>query len=233
MTVTGGPADTGPRQFGEGTLSRAAALIYNLLAVELLFLLTAVPGLVPLLLLDRHPSNLPLFAAGAIPVGPALGAALYALHHRGRDATELRPAAAFWRGYRLNALPVLRIWLPWLVFGTIVGINLAYLSAADVPGWWGALLVAIALAATLWMANALVVTSLFTFRTVDVARLGRYFLGRTPGVTVGNGALLVVAVGATVLTSEVVVLLLTSVLVLAMLRIAQPMIDQTRKEFVA
>lgn len=228
-----GSAGAGPRQFGEGTLSRATALIYNLLVVELLFLLTAVPGLLPLLLLERHPSNLPLFAAGALPAGPALSAALYALHHRGRDATELRPAAAFWRGYRLNALPVLRIWLPWLVFLTIVGINLGYFGAAGVPGWWAVVLVAVALVATLWMANALVITSLFTFRTVDIARLARYFLGRTPSVAVGNGCLLIVAVGVTVLTFEVVVLLLAAVLVLALLRIAQPMLVQVREDFVA
>lgn len=228
-----GAAGAGPRQFGEGPLGRASALIYNLLVVELFFLLTAVPGLLPLLLLERHPSNLPLFAAGALPVGPALSAAVYALHRRSRDMTDLQPATAFWRGYRLNALPVLRLWLPWLAFLTIIGINLGYFGAADVPGWWAALLVAVALAATLWMANALVITSLFTFRTIDVAKLAQYFLGRTPSVTVGNGCVLIVAVGITVVTFEVVVLLLAALLVLAMLRIAQPMITQVREDFVA
>lgn len=221
------------RQFGEGPLSRATALVYNLLVVELLLLLTAVPGLVPLLLLDRDASNLPLAAACLLPLGPALAAALYALRHRSRDTTDLRPAAAFWRGYRLNALPVLWIWVPWLVFLTIVGFNLAYFTAANLPGWWAALLAAVAVAVTLWAANALVVTSLFEFRVVDVARLARYFLGRTPGVTVGNLCLLVVAGAVTVLTSEAVLVLLASVLTLAFLRMSQPMVDLIRKDFTA
>ena len=49
----------------------------------------------------------------------------------------------------------------------------------------------IAVAATLWLVNALVITSLFAFRTVDVARLAAYFLGRTPLVTLGNAGVLI------------------------------------------
>lgn len=230
--TVGEPAGAG-RQFGSGPFSRATSLIYNLLVVELLFLLTAVPILLPLMFLRRDASNLPLFAVGAIPLGPAFSAALYALRHRGRDATELRPTTAFWRGYRLNALPVLGVWLPWLALSTVVGINLAYFTVANVPGWWAGLLVAVAAVATLWMVNALVTTSLFTFRVIDVARLARHFLGRTPGVTVGNACLLIVAVAVTVLFSEVVLMLLASVLALGFLRTAQPMIGQIEREFTA
>lgn len=219
------------RQFGEGPLSRATALVYNLLVVELLFLLTAVPTLLPVLLLDRDPSNLPLVAAGALPLGPALAAALYALRHRGRDATDLRPASAFWRGYRLNAFPVLRLWLPFLVFLTIAGINFGYFAAANVPDWWAPLLAGVVAVVTLWMANALVITALFTFRAVDVARLARHFLGRTPGVTIGNACLLIVVAGGTVLTSEAVLALVASPLLLAFLGVARPMIGQIREDF--
>ena len=56
------------REFGAGPRSRAAALVYALLVVELLFLVTTAPGLVLLVLLDRHPSNIPLAAACALPL---------------------------------------------------------------------------------------------------------------------------------------------------------------------
>src|SRR4051812_29804719 len=62
------------RQFGVGPLARAAAFVHTLLVVELLLLATTVPGLVPLVLLDRDASNVPLAAACALPLGPAVSA---------------------------------------------------------------------------------------------------------------------------------------------------------------
>lgn len=220
-------------QFGAGPLSRIAALVYTLLVVEGLLLVATLPGLVPLVLLDRDASNVPLAAACALPLGPALSAAVYALHRRSRDITDLRPAAAFWRGYRMNVLDVLRMWVPWLLLLTVIGVSLANFSAARVPGWWAALLVVIAAAATLWVANALVIASLFAFRARDVARLAAYFLGHRPGVTLGNAGLVILAGGVTYLTSEAVVALLGSVLAMLLLQTCRPMIVEVTEEFVA
>jgi hypothetical protein len=221
------------RAFGEGPLARVAALIYTLLVVELLFLLTTVPGLAGLMLLDRDASNVFLAAVCAVPVGPALSAALYALHRRSRDLTELKPAAAFWRGYRLNLRAALAMWIPWLVWMAILAVNLANFGAAAVPGWWAGLLALVAVAATLWVSNALVITSLFTFRATDVARLAAYFLARTPGVTLGTAGLVIAAAGVTLVWSEAVLALLGSVLALALLRTARPMISDVQREFTA
>jgi hypothetical protein len=222
------------RQFGEGPLSRVAALVYTLLVVEILFLVATVPGLVPLILLDRDASNIPLAAICALPLGPAISAALYALRHLPpSDLTDLKPAAAFWRGYKANVGGVLKVWVPLLAWLTIVAINLANFSAANVPGWWAILLGIVAAAAILWGVNALVITSLFAFRVIDVARLAAYFLVRTKGVTVGNAGLVLVAAGVTVFTSEAVLALLGSVLAIALLKTCRPMIDEIRKEFTA
>jgi uncharacterized membrane protein YesL len=217
--------------FGTGPLSRAAALVYTLLVVEFMFLLTAAPGLVLLVLLERDASNIPLAAVCALPLGPALAAALYAMHHRSRDLTELSPASAFWRGYRANARGALQIWVPWLALLTIIGVNLANFAAAAVPGWWAVLLVLIAVAATLWTADALVITSLFAFRVRDVARLSVYFLVRAPGVTVGLACLLFLAAGVTVVTSEAVLMLLGSVFAAAVVVTCRPMVAEIRREF--
>jgi uncharacterized membrane protein YesL len=221
------------RHFGNGPLSQGAAFIYTLLAVELLLLLTTLPGLVPLVLLVADSSNIPLFAACALPLGPALSAALYALRHRSDDITELHPAAAFWRGYRLNFLASLRIWVPCLAWLTVIGMSLANFDAAGVPGWWAGLLIAIGIVATLWLGNALVITSLFAFRTIDVARLALLFLARTPGVTLGNACLLVLTGLLTAATSEVAVALLGSVFALVLLLTSRPMITKIKEEFTA
>lgn len=195
-------------RWGEGTLARVSALVYTMLVVEFCFLLTTLPGLIPLVLLERDPSNLPLVALCLVPLGPALSAVLFALRHRSRDLTDLHPAAAFWRGYRLNLGPVLRLWVPWLVAMTIIAVNLAYFDVSGLPGWWAVLLVIVAVGVTLWVINALVITSLFAFRARDVARLAAHFLARTFGATAGNACLLIVAVGVVFYASEAVLVLL-------------------------
>ncbi|WP_433308459.1 DUF624 domain-containing protein [Micromonospora sp. CA-269861] len=228
----GGAAQTW-RQFGDGPLSRITSRVYILLVVELLLLLTTVPALLPLLLLGRDPSNLPLVALFLVPVGPAISAALYAVRHQRTDLTDLRPAALFWRGYRANVFGVLRIWVPTLLWLTVLAVNLAYRGAVGLASWWAVPLVLIGVGVTLGAANALVITSLFDFRTRDVLRLAVHFLVRTPGVPVGNALLLAAAAGITAVFSEAVLMLFASVAVLAFLRISDPMIHLIRKEFVA
>jgi len=228
-----GGASGSHRQFGEGPLARAAALVYTLLVVEVMLLVASVPGLAVLVLLDRDASNLPLVAACALPLGPALSAALYALRHRSRDLGDLRPAIAFWRGYRVNLGGALLVWVPWLAWMTVVAVNLTHLAAAGVPRWWAVLLVVVAAAATLAEVNALVITSLFAFRVADVVRLAVTHLVRSPGVTLGTAGLVVVAAAVTALSSEAVLALLGSVLAAALLRTSGPMVDAIRREFTA
>jgi hypothetical protein len=221
------------REFGEGPLARVTALIYSLLVVELLLLLTTLPGLLPLVLLAPDASNAPLVALFAIPFGPAVSAAVFALHHHRGDLTDLRPFGRFWRGYRLNAAGVLRIWIPYLIGMTVIAVNLAHPESAGVPGWWAVALVLIALVANLWVMNALVITSLYAFRARDVARLAGYFLARTKGVALGNAGLLAIATGITYVTSEAVVALLGSVLAFGLLVTDRPLIAVVRTEFTA
>lgn len=225
-------ADTA-RQFGEGPLARVTAPIYSLLVLDLLLLAATVPTLVALVVLARDASNAPLAVACALPVGPALSAAFYALRHRSRDLTDLHPAAAFWRGYKMNVGGVLRLWVPYLAAMAVVAENLAHARAAGVPGWWRALLVVLAVAATLWMLNALMITSLFSFRTSDVARLAAYFLGRTRGVTVGNFGVLIAAALVVGLSSEAVLALFGVLFAAVLLHVCSPMTAQVEKDFTA
>lgn len=224
---------TAGRRFGEGPLSRACALVYTLLVVEVLLLVTTVPGLAGLVLLDRDAANLPLAAACALPAGPALSAALYALRHRRADLTDLHPAAAFWRGYRLNLLGALKIWVPALAWLTVIGSTLANFGAAGVPGWWAVLLVVVAAAVALWTVTALVVASLFAFRTRDVARLAVYLLLRFPRVALGDACLLVVAAGVTLAATEAATLLSASALAALLLLNHRPVIAEIREKFTA
>lgn len=209
-------------RFGTGLLSQAAAFAYHLIVVEVLLLVTAGPGLAVLVLLDRDPSNLPLAALCALPAGPALSAALYALHHRRLDLADLRPAAVFRHGYRLNARGALQVWAIWLA---VLTLNLAHLGATGLAG--PVLLIGV----TLWMLNGLVITSLFEFRTRDVARLAAYTLIRTPPVTLANACLVIVVLAGILLFSEAGLAPAGSLLVLVLLANSRKLIAVVRTEF--
>jgi uncharacterized membrane protein YesL len=231
MTATETGRRSGPEGFGSGPLARAAALIHTLLVVQVLFLLTGAPGLVVLVLLDREPGNIPLVAACAAPVGPAASAALYALRRRGHDLTELTPTRDFLRGYRMNAAATLKLWLPWLAWSAVLGINLAHPQQSGVPPWWRTALVALAVTAALWQVNALVITSLFAFRARDTARLAAYFLLRRPRVTLGAAGTGVLAGAVIVLTSEAVLALVAVVFLAFLLHACRPMCAEIEERF--
>jgi hypothetical protein len=221
----------GRREFGQGPLARAVSFVYTVLVVEGLVVVATLPALILLMLLDRDASNLPLAALFSVPLAPAASAALYTLHHRRSDLTDLRPATAFWRGYRANLGPVLRLWVPWLAWMAVVAMILANFSDAGIPAWWAGLLVVLAVAAALWVANALVITSLFAFRSRDVGRLSVYFLWRTPNVTLANASLLVVAGGLTLLWSEAVLVLFAAPFAVALVASTRPMVAQIQEHF--
>ncbi|MDF3140139.1 MULTISPECIES: hypothetical protein [unclassified Streptomyces] len=219
--------------FGAGVLSRAVALIHTLVTVEALLLLAAAPGLAGLLLLGPDPANLPLAAVCLLPLGPALSAALYALHHRSRDLTDLHPARTYARGWRLNALPALKLWTPLLAWLTVIAFTLTHFWATGLPGWWAVLLGAIGAGSLLWGAHALVLTSLFAFRSRDTARLAAYFLLRHGRATLGAGSLLVLVAASTALLTEALPALLAAPLLLSLLHSSRPVIAETQEDYTA
>lgn len=219
--------------FGTGVLSRGAALVHTLLTVEALVLGSAAPGLAGLFLLGPDPANLPLAALCLLPLGPAASAALYALHHRSRDLTELHPARVYARGWRLNAVPALRLWTPLLLWLTVIAFTLTHFSATGLPRWWAALLALIGVASLLWGAHALLLTSLFTFGARDTARLAAYFLARHAKVTLAAASLLVLAAGLTALLTEALPALLAAPLLLSLLHAGRPVIAETEEDFTA
>jgi hypothetical protein len=95
------------------------------------------------------------------------------------------------------------------------------------------LLVVIAAVGTLWLANAMVITSLFAFRVVDVARLAAYFLGKTPLVALGNARVLIAGALVTAFGTEPVAMLFVTVGCLALLISCRPMIEQVKERFTA
>lgn len=230
MSSGGGPREGAGREFGEGVLGRATAVVYWYLIVEVLLVVAVLPGALVSLFLARTPGNAVLFALCLVPVGPAVSAALFALRDRTK-AEGLTPASSFWRGYRLNWADALKVWVPGLVAGVVILLGLANVGTGGVPGWYAGALVVIGVGLVLWMVNALVIVSFFGFRTRDTARLAAHFLGARPLVTLGSLSLLVLAGGIVVLTTEAVFGLLAAVWLALVLRNARPLLADVEKRF--
>lgn len=226
------PDRSSARDPGDGVLGRGAGTIYWFLVVGLLLAVATLPGALPLLLLDRSTSNLPLVALCLVPVGPAVSAGLFAFRDR-YQAETLKPMHSFIRGYRLNAADILKLWIPALAVETIIAISLANLDQAGVPGGYGGVLVVLAAMIAVWAGLALVISSFFALRTRDVARLGVYYLAKTPLVALGVLATLVVAAGIVYFTFDAVLVLFGSVLVWMLMRSSEAMVSHVEETFIA
>jgi len=217
---------------GEGPLIRITGGLYWLAIVTLLLALTALPTVVIVFLLDRSASNLPFVALAAIPLGPALSAALYATRARA-GADDLTPTRSFWHGYRINWADVLRVWAPALVVLGVIGYLLGNVTAAGLSEVYVAVLTGIAALVAVWAMHATAISSFFGFRTRDVARLSVYYLARKPGASFGVLALLVIALGIVWFTSDVVLVAVGGIWVELWYRLGLPMLDDVRARFTA
>jgi hypothetical protein len=218
----------GPKDFGEGPLSLIAAFVYTLLVVEVMLVVAGLPTLVLYFLFAR---DILVGALCAIPLGPALSAAVHALHHRRADITNLNPARQFWHGYRINWRAVLPPWLIGVAWLAIIGLILLNFGTSGVPLWWGGLLALVSVAVLLWLTNALIISSLFTFRTRDLLQLAWEMLARTPVVALGNFGVLAAAIALAIFAAEAVVVALGSLLVLVLVTTSRPMIEYVTAEF--
>lgn len=195
-----------------GLLSRATALIYRYLVLELLMLVTLAPTMIALVLLEADSSNIPLFALALIPVAPALSAGLYALRAWDIDP-DLQPARHYLRGYRLNVMDVLRWWVPLLLLATVLGVSLTNLAAVPGGSLLRPVLAVISVLALVWGHHMLLITAVFAFRTRDAARIAVVEIGRRWKVSLGAISLALVALGLAYLTFDVVPALLASLFV--------------------
>lgn len=203
--------------------------------VEALLLVTCAPGLVlallaPLALRTPDAGSVLLVALALVPAGPAASAAIFAWR-RFDDDPDHGAAHSFWRGYRLNAVDALRLWLPTLVVAAALAVVLTRLGSMDLAVVVAILVGVVAVVVTAWAAHALVVASVFSFRARDIARIAAYFVFAKPLVSLG--AVLLAGVGlAVAAVGGWVLVLLGSLLTYLLARNARPLVAEVMRRFV-
>ncbi|UZN02699.1 glycosyl transferase [Cellulomonas sp. S1-8] len=219
-------------ELGSGPLSRGAAVVLWFFVVCGLTVLTGGLPLVLVPFLSDDAGNLWIVALLALPMGPALAAAMFAWRRYSAEP-DLRPATHFWRGYRLNALDVLRWWTPLVLALAVIGFSLAHLGAAGVPSGYGIVLVVIAVALMLWAVIALALSSRLSLRTRDVARLSAYYLAAKPLVTLGALSLLVLGAGIVFVISDWALVMASGLIAFAVVTTTEPVVRDATARFTA
>lgn len=219
-------------ELGTGPLGRVTSAIYWWLVVGLLFVLVTAPGTIPMLFLEQHISNAPLFALFLLPVGPALSALLFAMARR-EEAEDVTPAAHFLRGYRMNALDVLLLWVPASVVLTILAINLGFREATGMGDWYPVVVMVLMVAVLTWLLTAVVIASLFSFRNRDTARLTVGLLAKRPLVVLGVVGVIAIAGLVVVLAFDAVLVLMAPLMAVLLLSVTRPLQDDIGEHFLA
>lgn len=203
----------------------------RLLVVGVLFALAVSPSVLLAALRGPGAAGTAFVALALVFVGPAFSAAAFALGDRAQDE-GLGPVAAFARGYRINAVDALVLWVPSMA--VLAGLALLTVSAAGTgPAWATGVAIGVAVLLLLWLVQATVIASFFAFRARDTARLGLYFLGRLPRSTLLVLVAIVLAGAVGWLMSPAVLALFGVLWVAAVLRVDRPVLAETRQRFVA
>lgn len=217
----------------EGVLTRTTNGVYRHMALALWLIVLCTPSVAIVMMLAPVASNAMLFVWAQLPVAPALAAGLYSVR-RWRQEGDGSPFALFATGLRVNALDVLRWWVPALAVGSILAFNIYSGWAVDALGA-AARPVSIVLAVVLILVcgHALVLTSAFTFRTRDVARIAVHLLAAQWRTTLALVSLLIVAGAVTYLGSEAVLVLSAWAFVSVLELISRPTLTAIKVRFTA
>lgn len=216
--------------FGSGTLTRAAAFVYWHLIVGILLCAGSLPTVVLLFFLDRSPGNVALVPLAGLLMAPTLSAGLYAMRDRPR-APSLAPAASFWRGLRSGWADALRAWTAPMAALSVIAFAIVSLDAAGIPAAYAGVLLTIGLIVVLWAINALVIATVFSFRTGDTLRLAVHYIGRRLVVTVGAIALIVVAVALVAMATEAVLWLAQVIWISYLAFVTRPLVADVTARF--
>lgn len=220
-----------PSRRPRGLFTELTEGVYWFLAIDVMLVLSAVPTILLWTLLAPGPLSSVLFVIAALPLLPAITAALYACR-AWRDDQELIPARQFLRGYRLNALDSLRVGTPPLLVLSLAAFNLTYADAAG-TSFLNVVFLVLGAAALLMLARALSIVSRFSFRTRDVFRLTAFTLLVKPLSTLALVSLGVLTLGIIVLIGEFLLLVTASLLVFALWASERPVAQLLTERFIS
>ncbi len=232
MTTATGHQKPGGVPRKAGFLTRISNAVYCHLGLALCLALLCGPTLLVLTFLAPSATNTPLFVLAQLPVAPAMAAGLYAVR-AWRAGADVAPFALFAKGLQLNTVDVLKWWVPALGVLSVLAVNIGF--DVEMPGRAGLQVVNLVLAVMLVLAcgHALVISSAFSFRVIDIARLALFLLGQGWRLTLLFISMLIVATAIVVAGSDMVLLVSLWAFVSLLELASRPTLNLIARKFTA
>lgn len=220
---------TPPRR-SRGLFTEITEAVYWFLVIDVMLVLASAPTIVVWALIARGELNALLFTIAALPLLPAISAALYTWRVRSTD-DELVPARRFLHGYRVNLRDSLMAGVPALLVLGLLLFNIAHGGAAGTRAL-NAVFLVLAVLVLLVLTRALSIVSAFSFRTIDVFRLTAFTLLTKPLSTLALISLGVLTLGLMVVVGEFLLLVTASLLTFALWASEKPVSQLLTERFV-
>ncbi|RMI13786.1 DUF624 domain-containing protein [Cellulomonas triticagri] len=231
-TGAAGRGDEVGDEVGDGPFGRAVTAFAWGAALTALLTAANLPLVAAALLLRPEPSLAWLVALAAVPLGPALAAALYAVreHYVAPGVPVLR---AFGRGYLRNWRDAAVLWVPACLVGVVVTTVGVGGRAAGVPPLVTGLALGTAVLLAVVTLHALALRTFYRLRSLDAVQAAVYYLGTRRLASLGVLLLVVGAVVVAAAASDALLVLLGGAWVWAWYRASAATLRDAGARFLA
>ncbi|MGV8882568.1 MAG: DUF624 domain-containing protein [Rhodoglobus sp.] len=192
--------------------------------------IACLPTVLLSVFLQPAPSLAWLIAVGMVPIGPALCAAVYAARSRITDP-DLTVARSFWRGYRINWVDALKLWVPTILVVSVIGFVVTEGGNAGLPALYRGALLGFAALLIVGTLHALALAATFRFSFAELLQLAAYSLAKRWGVSLGLLGLVCAAVVVAGYVSDLALAALSGLWVWVYSRLLVRPLDDIRERF--
>ncbi|WP_078381659.1 DUF624 domain-containing protein [Sutcliffiella halmapala] len=221
------------KEFGQGILFTFTNYVYWISLTNIYFILANIVFLFFFMTLTPTFSNIILYFLALIPSGPAISGILYSMGKLIHEK-ELSPTKDFLYGYKTKVKSTLFLWSQILLIYFILLVDLQYLrqSASDTNQVLSIVIFILMIVGVMVCINALTINSHFNFRLRDIWKLSMYYCFNKVKCTLGNFFILFLVGVATVITTNFLILFVSSIVAYLILLNQQEMLEDVKKNFV-
>ncbi|WEG11875.1 YesL family protein [Pullulanibacillus sp. KACC 23026] len=221
------------KEFGSGPFFTITNHIYGFLLTSVSFIVCNCLLLFVSLVIKPVFSNMIFYFLALIPTGPALSALIYSIRKLMKEK-EIAPIKLYFYGYKRNLKDASKLWIPFLVISFVLVADLQYFNRHS--SVMNSVLEIVFVMALFFLAVAvfygLLISSQFVFRTKDLLKLSILYLLTKVKCTLGNIALIIILLFLSMITSNLVVILFSSLICYAFLLNSQVILKDVEENYI-
>ncbi|MGX7198548.1 DUF624 domain-containing protein [Enterococcus nangangensis] len=216
-------------EFTDGKMYKISARVYELLLLQLGFIITSSPLIFAFLFLEKVIDNVLLWGLFAIVLGPSLSAVVAALLTDHRE--EYAPLVLYFKKYRANFLDALKVTVPVVAIAVVFIVDIAWQiqTAYNFLAWF--FLLALFLLGV-YAIFAGVINVKFAFRLRDLLRLSAYYMFTQLKLTLKIASYLIITLALMYFVTDFLLILFTVVLIYLITQDFLPVLNDIQTKFV-